>query len=368
MARYNDGRPSAGAITTNSFMWRYLSTIENAQRGRANAVSRIFLCADYLDRPIEFPEDVDLTDTQSIHDAIRENQACQGCHSTMDPLASHLWGFVAKGDDPITWASYHPEHTDYWKATTEVPPGYFGTPTGGYADSLGAAIAKDNRFATCAARRVYESLLGRPVTLADQGQLALHREALVGAGLSLKALVRSVLDDPAYRGAAVESELGGTPAPVPLKLLPPELMASSLSDLSDYRMEFHGRSVLRLDQALRAVAGGSERGAATDASAGHALVLRRLAEATARSLSEGAHPDSRVGALLAESDLSKPPSSQVISALYLEIRSRRVEPEGAEIRALGDLWSAVRTQTNDPTEAWTALFTALFAHPTMETY
>jgi hypothetical protein len=133
-------------------------------------------------------------------------------------------------------------------------------------------------------------------------------------------------------------------------------------------MEFHGRSVLRLDQALRAVAGGSERGAATDASAGHALALRRLAEATARSLAEGAHPDSRVGALLAKSDMSKPPSSQAIATLFLEIRSLQVEPEAAEVRDLGELWSAIRAQTSDPAEAWAALLTALFAHPTMETY
>jgi hypothetical protein len=53
-ANYTDGRPHSGVLTTNSLMWRYTTTPSNANRRRANAISRIFLCNDYLDRPINF--------------------------------------------------------------------------------------------------------------------------------------------------------------------------------------------------------------------------------------------------------------------------------------------------------------------------
>ncbi|MCA9620895.1 MAG: DUF1588 domain-containing protein, partial [Myxococcales bacterium] len=93
-AHYVDGRPAAGVLATNAFFWRHRSTLENANRGRANAISRAFLCEDYLERPIDFPSDIDLSDADAIENAIDHNAACQACHATLDPLASHLWGFM----------------------------------------------------------------------------------------------------------------------------------------------------------------------------------------------------------------------------------------------------------------------------------
>ena len=100
MARYQDNRPAAGVLGTNAFWWRHTSTVDNANRGRTNAVSRAFLCEDYLDRPIDFPTDVDLADPDSIFEAIKDNPGCTACHATLDPFASHMWGFMYITEDP----------------------------------------------------------------------------------------------------------------------------------------------------------------------------------------------------------------------------------------------------------------------------
>ena len=50
-ARYIDGRPAAGVLATNGMWWRYDSTFSNANRKRANAISKILLCDDYLAPP-----------------------------------------------------------------------------------------------------------------------------------------------------------------------------------------------------------------------------------------------------------------------------------------------------------------------------
>ena len=46
VVRYTDGRPAAGVLATNSMWWRYMSNGTNYNRGRANAISKLFLCTD----------------------------------------------------------------------------------------------------------------------------------------------------------------------------------------------------------------------------------------------------------------------------------------------------------------------------------
>ncbi|MEO0604142.1 MAG: hypothetical protein AAF211_22085, partial [Myxococcota bacterium] len=99
VARYTDGRPHAGVLSSNAMWIRHPSTLENANRGRANAMTRALLCESFLDQLIDFPSDIDLSDSETIRQAIREESACTACHATLDPLASYLWGFMDEGDD-----------------------------------------------------------------------------------------------------------------------------------------------------------------------------------------------------------------------------------------------------------------------------
>ena len=90
---YTDHRPTAGILSTNSMWWRYMSNTSNANRSRANAISRILLCNDYLSKPIEFDRSVNLLDDDAVRNALQTNPGCVACHHSLDPIASYLWGF-----------------------------------------------------------------------------------------------------------------------------------------------------------------------------------------------------------------------------------------------------------------------------------
>ncbi len=370
MARYRDGRPASGVIASFVLPSRFTSNVANAQRGRANALSRALLCEDFLDRPIDFPEDIPLANSTLIENAIKNVDACQACHATLDPLASHLWGLYTVPAGDLIWDNF----TDYlgdmesvWMSTTGVPPGYFGAPSSNGIGALATAMANDPRFVSCSVRRVYEAFLGRPAELADEGQLELHRVVFVDSGLAMRSLVRSVLDDPAYRGRKERSVLGGEPEPVLAKLATPEVLASSLADLTGYSFMRKGLSAVRSDAGVRSIAGASDAGADGTPSAGRVLVHRRFAEAAAAALvaddtASAARP------LLAGIDISGEPTPEVVALLMLRTRSRGLAPDSPDVTSLVGLWREVAVASGNTQEAWSALLTALFADPDFAIY
>lgn len=363
-ARYQDGRPLVGVLTHNAVFWRHPSTVENANRGRTNALSQALLCQSYLDRPIDFPTDLDLTDSESIRNAIASNPACQGCHSTMDPFASYFWGFMyTETEAPI--GTYAVELERSWQVYTGATPAFFGVPGERMAD-LAEHIASDERFIGCAVRRVYEGMLGRDATIDDEGALADHREAFLEGDLTLKSLVRSVLADPSYRGAQATPRFGGSPAPVRTKVSPVDVMARSIATLSGYALTTGGRPTTRLDAGLRTIAGGSDRGDATNVSTGAILVQRRLAEAGAMHAVDAALAGTDGGGTLApwlaEVDLAKAPEPESLVQLARIARSRIMDPDDAEIVALAAMWDEVASISN-AREAWIAVVTTALADP-----
>jgi hypothetical protein len=361
--RYTDGRPHSGVLSMNTLWWRHQSTVENANRGRANALSQAVLCQNYLDRPIEFPRDIDLTDSESIRNAIRQNAACTACHATMDPMASYLWGFMYLAESPSVWSVYHPAQERDWVRHTQRPPGFFGTP-GWRLEDLGNQIAGDPRFVMCVVRRVTASFLGRPLELADDGALAAHREAFVQSNLSLRAMIRSVIRQPAYRGVTARSPYGGVPAAVPLKLVSPATLGDQLEHLTGYRIRFEGQDLLSFDRGLRALAGGSARGPAVLPSTGLSLVQRRLAEGAARTVFLG-ETEGLFSPILDDADLDAPPTAETIAALLLTT-SRFAGPE--EVAAQQGLWSDVYRVSGDRQDAWIAMLSALLADPDLLLY
>lgn len=363
-ARYVDGRPHAGVLASNAVYWRHGSTVENANRGRANALSQALLCQSYLDRPIDFPSDLDLTDSESIRSAIATNPACQGCHSTLDPLASYLWGYVYP-DPALPLATYAVDQERAWQLYTDARPAFFGRPGERLVD-LAAHVAGDERFVACAVRRVYEGMLGRRAELSDEGALAEHREAFLAGGLRLRALVRSILADPSYRGERWTPRFGGSPAPVHEKVAPVGVLAGSLVSLSGYELRFVGRPATSLDIGLRTLAGGSDRGDATSVSTGAVLVQRRLAEAGAvHAVEAAARGDDGGGALegfLATIDLQAPPRADDLVRLVRLARSRTLAAADPELAALAGVWDDVAA-IGTPHEAWVAVLTAVLADP-----
>src|SRR5207237_1419429 len=77
------------ATTTLYHRWR--SAGFNYNRGRANMISRAFLCHDYLTSDIVVDTSIDLSDPDVVANAVVQNKSCAGCHHTLDPLASYLF-------------------------------------------------------------------------------------------------------------------------------------------------------------------------------------------------------------------------------------------------------------------------------------
>lgn len=358
-ARYTDGRPMAGILTTNGLWWRYMSDANNANRGRANALSKILLCSDYLTRPIEFDRDVDLLDVDAVNNALQNNPGCVACHSTLDPLAAHLWGFYYvyyfMASD-ITY--YHPEREGMWSDITGVAPSYYGTPTNGLLD-LAYQLAADPRLVECATQQVTEIMLQRPTGLDDTQLLTDYREAFLSADLRLDAVYRQVLHSDEYRT---------TP-----KMPTPSLLASQIEDLTGYRFTYAGYDMMETDTyGLRVLAGGVD-GVFVNARADMpiatgTMVLERLSQAAAHHV---VHSDavSDEPVLFEHVGFTETPISgqdvmvEQIQALHLRLFGHRIEADGQEVEANLELWEDLYATDPDPKAAWTGLLSTLLRDP-----
>jgi hypothetical protein len=269
---YTDGRPMAGVLSTNGLWWRYLSTPENYNRGRANALSRILLCSDFASRPVEFSRaSAEEVEGVGATDRTQTDPTCLSCHSGLDPLGSLLYGFHSvDGYSPTV--RYSLGHERDWMSSTEVEPAYFGQPVRDLRE-LGIAIAADPRFLQCAVQQVYAGLHSIQPEQADPEALERHHEAFLQGGARLKALYRSIVTDPEYASS-------------PRRMLPVESLVSAVDDLTGYTWEHEGVGMLSSDEeGLRTLGGGLDGRVvtrpATTPNATTVLVTERLAELAA---------------------------------------------------------------------------------------
>lgn len=375
VVRWTDGRPAAGILATNSLWWRYTTTESNAQRGRANAVSRMFLCNDYLQQTITFDRSQSLVDEEAVRAALTTSPECVSCHVSLDPLAAHFFGFQYRFDwSPYERSVYHPEREDQWQIVLQVPPGYYGQPSDDLYD-LGRHIAADQRYARCAVQTVYGGLLRRAVTLADEDALVRHRDSFIAGGATLRALVASIVADPVYRAEPSDD------SPLPTRrLVRPDQLASVVEELTGVRMAYDDWDLLRSDlYGYRILAGGIDgvNATATPAVPTPTLLLvhERLAEIAAASVvsaDAALAPDDR--RLLGPVDFDQRPDgdsaamSESIQRLALRILGHRWQVDGPEVAALLELWGAVFDATGDSPQAWTAVVTALLRDPAFLVY
>ncbi len=356
-AHYTDGRPTAGVLSGTNMWIRFTSTVSNFNRGRANAISRLLLCNDYLEREIELDRSLNLIDAEATAEAIKSNPGCNACHSSLDPLGSNLFGFMHMHDGAIELTTYHGERENWWKYGTQAAPALFGTPTQGLS-GLGTAIAADPRFRSCAVEQVFSGLVEAP-SIEDTDRLLTHLADFEAGGLTLRALVRSVLRSAAYRG-----ETG-----VMSKMVRSEQYASQIEDLTGYRMTYVDYDLLQSDLiGIRLLAGGGDGVNVTQApinlNATMALAHERIAEAAAwtvlaadrAALLDGGTP--RLFTHLNPTD---------VRAQIEYLHQRVLSHEPAEhIAAIDDseaLFSELMAISDDPEAAWSALLSALFRDP-----
>lgn len=364
---YTDERPVAGVLATNGFWWRYTATQANANRGRANAVSRLFLCSDYLDMQIERDRTLNLLDAEAVANALQSSPACVACHYSLDPLAAYFWGFYRHFNfSPIEQASYHPERESWWEDYSGVAPGYFGTAPEGLS-GLGRALAADPRTVECAVKRTMEQLLQRKTTLADTETLTQHREAFLAGNLTIRALVRSILESPAYRAEPAEGELLS-----PLKLVNSWQYAQQVEDLTGFRLASEGYDHFETDvSGVRSLAGGIggdfTRGAPMEPIATQALVMQRVAEAAGQYVVAADHADRENPRLFGRLDPGAIPSEEEakdqLVDLWLRVLGRRVDASSEEVDTALTLWTELFGASGDPALAWSGVVTWMLRHP-----
>lgn len=348
-ARYVDGRPHAGVLSANGAWWRYTTTMENYNRGRANALSRILLCSDFLARPVVFPRSDAAPGSDALLDQTKTDPSCTVCHFSLDPLGSYLYGFDYWVEPYYMTPEYSPAAEALWRGRTEVPPSYFGQPVEGL-DGLGHAIADDPRFTRCAVEQVLEGVLQRDVTDADFDQVAGHLAVFEAAERRMRPLYRSVVLDP--------ENVGPERAP---KLLPPESLAASVEALTGFVWTSEdGREVLANDlTGVRVLAGGFDGKAVTQPlrrpNPTVVWVQRRLAELAAAHAV--AHPDNVLfgGARPSDAD-----PDELVAHLFRATVSRPPTADEAEVAR--ELQQSVGA-TDGPDAGWAAVVALLLRHP-----
>lgn len=376
-AWYTDGRPHVGILSMSGTWLRYPSAGGNANRHRANAVSKVLMCDDYLTRPIVLDRsavDQLISDPES---AISENASCQSCHATLDPLAAHFFGFFdADADDSFAW--YLPENEEGWRDYADKSPGFYGIPTTGLAE-LGIHIADDPRFVDCAVQTVFEGLTQRTMEDADWEEVQAHRTAFTDAGLVLRPLVRSVVTSDEYRAQATDDpELSERLATV--KLASPAQLADIVEDLTEYRWSFSGQDGLTTEtRGIPVLLGGIDGDTVTvrnhKASVGAVLTHERLAQAAGWHVaSHDLDPERQGEAILLEyvtiDDL--PDDAELfeaqMAALMLHITGYPLDEDAAEPAILTALWADLYTVEGDPEAAWAGIISAILRDPRVLTY
>lgn len=370
VAHYTDGRPRAGVLGTNGLFWRYPTTASNKNRKRANQVSRIFTCYDFLLTEIPFDPDIDLLDEDALEDAISTDPSCTGCHADLDPIASNLYGFWYFYDDGYHLADasiYHPELERKWLDETGVAPGWFGAPTTGLP-ALPSHIVGDPMFVPCAVQHAFRHLAGREPVGTDD--LTVHERAFALGGFTIRSLWRSVLSDPAY--VALDPL---APGAVGLKIATPDVLASAVEGLTGYRMLRGPIDVLASDEeGVLTLAGGADGAVVTEPlrapSTTALLVQARLADAAASFVvAEDKARGAEARVLLRKIDFTEAPGSAdaaiaaQIQDLFLRIQTRRVAIDGPEVAGQAGLFAEVYALDGTPDAAWGAVIAAMLRSP-----
>lgn len=381
--RYTDDRPAAGVLAGNALWWRYTSTESNANRKRANIISRLFLCNDYLTRPLEFDRSVNLLDEAAVADALVTDPGCVNCHKSLDPLASFLFGFWwLDNNDGWEMAGYHPERERAWADNTGVAPAYYGVPGDSLAD-LGRSIAGDERFVTCAVEQAWELLLRRDATPADTNALVRHRDAFLAGGVTMRALFASIQADPVYR--AGDDTGGGVPA----KLVTPLVLASQIEDLTGFRWTTAaGYDVFKVDAAglddkgtllvanavgFRTLSGAADgynvTATATEPNTTLVLVHERLAEAAAYHVVHADPARLLPGVTFAETPATdRAAMAAALQFVHLRLYGDTVAADSDEVSAALALWDQLYAVGADARSAWTGVLSVLLRDPRLLVY
>jgi len=380
-AHYTDGRQHAGILTMSTTWLRYPSAGGNANRARANAVSKMLLCDDYLARPIVLNRAAVDQLTVDPETAISTNASCQSCHSTLDPLASHFFGFFVYDDDDPTEggaAVYRPEREEGWRYYSGKTPGYYGVPTANIAE-LGQLIAEDQRFKDCAVQTVWQGLTQRLMVDEDWSEIAGHMSVFEDNDLTLKPLIRSIVTSEEYLAKYVLDEaLSERMAGV--KTVSPAQLSNIVHQSTGFRWEFAGRDLVTNQSSgvpvlLGGIDGTTIQHRNYKPSVGTVFVQKRLAYAAAwhvvdRDFAEdNAAPELLKWVLVTDTPDTNPAGfEEQIRQLYLTATGIPLAAKATEPAELATLWRQLYSVEGSSKKAWAGVISVVLRDPAVITY
>ena len=364
-ARYIDGRPGAGVLSTNGLWWRYVTSPSNKNRSRAEAILRLLVCYDILAQPISFASAGDLD--SSPDELIWENEGCISCHETVDPLAASLFGFYWLMEySEAEMTSYHPEREPLGPDILGVEPAWGGSPVTDLAD-LGRSIADDTGFGWCAAQTVATLTWRRDVdAVADTNALQPLFEAWDSGGGRLKPVIAASMQTEVYRAGGVDADADLTllDGEETARMLSPDVLHDAVADLTGFTWTYDGFDMLGNDElGFRVLAGGVDGDAVTrpqrDPGLTWALVVKRLAEGAAdhavQQALAGAAPS-----VLSGIDVQSSPDDATLAALHWRLFAEAADDEW--LRDVAALWQAV-AEADGAAAAWTAVLSVMLRDP-----
>lgn len=392
--KWSDDRPQGGGVLASSALWhRHPSNGNNYHRARANLVSRVFLCDDYLTRDVPPFNDVDFSDPDAVTNALQENPGCQACHQTLDPLAGYFWGVASRGRAGLTQAynlmdgvtclkpevcypttEYNLDAEGNWAKFTKREPGYFGVPEAeGGVDKLGLRVAADPRFAQCTARRFYSYMAQVQLDAVGFPLVERFTDALDHDGkLDVRALARAIVLSDEFR-AAYSVDPDEAESLVGYKVARPEQLARMFKELTGFEWygirtadDINGEFPLLGSDAFgyRAMAGGIDGYSITQAThtfnPTRTLVLQALAAEAAGYVVDRDFDAPGSARLLTELDdtaKDEPTVRAQIALLHARVLGELVLADSPEVDQSFALWSAVAGVNR---QKWKILLTAMF--------
>ena len=374
-SRYTDDRPAAGVLTVNGLWWRYISPIFNENRARSAAIFDLLVCTDVLSRPVVLSSGFSITDS-SASDAIQSQPTCLACHSSIEPVAATLFGFLPLDDQSaLEMQTYHPERENLGASVLNVEPAWMGHPVSGL-EELGDAIAQDPRFVDCAVQTMAEGLLRRSTDSRDVVLLRDAREPFVNNGLHLKDAIRSITQSAAYTAGGVTD--GASDDQVDQTSTRRMLVASQLrsidADLAGLDWRNAGYDQLDNDVSGFRVLGGSVDGdllSAPQRTPGltWSLTVERAAEVSAGLLVDhdlGASSPTLLPGVTSATTPADAAFATAVSAAWWRVLAER--PTDDDVAGLAALWQSVVDAGGSSTDAWTTVVAVLLRDPDFVSY
>jgi hypothetical protein len=390
LARWMDGRDNAGILSDSWLYQRYSSTFSNANRGRANAISRSLLCNDFVSHEISIGSTtVNLGDPAAVSNAVMTNQACVGCHQTLDPLASHFKEYFPIFVPSVLTQYPFPEwgidyFDQYFSAygITMRPAGYFGEASDGKLKTLGQLIAEDPRFSLCAAKHFYAYMNQIALDEVSEDVAATYQNVLIQNGMNAKALAKAIAlsDDFRVQDALDDGDAANL---VGYRKARPAELARMFYDLTGFAWTFtlppnpqapglyDGTVDLTNDSFLgyKVLSGGLDSFYVNKASytmnATASLALQALAAQAASFVVDAdfALPNAasrKLLTLVGASDTGEAAIRAQLAALHLRLYGEFVGPNDPLVDESYTLFSSALAHDNDTRRAWKTTLSALF--------